>query len=147
HPNVVTLLAAFLSEERNESYLLLGDAGDNLHAARERGEVSPRDVRRHARSVLRALEHVHAHGVVHRDVKGGNILVGKDGVATLIDFGVARHVSVPDQFPAARYGTPGYQAPELLMTDMRAAERDVRLYQKVDAFAMGCTLFFLCTGR
>ena len=147
HPNVVTLLAAFLSDERNESYLLLGDAGDNLHAARERGEVSPRDVRRHARSVLRALAHVHAHGVVHRDVKGGNILVGKDGAATLIDFGVARHVSVPDQFPAARYGTPGYQAPELLMTDMRAAERDVRLYQKVDAFAMGCTLFFLCTGR
>ena len=147
HPNVVKLLAAFLSDERNESYLLLGDAGDNLHAARERGEVSPRDVRRHARSVLRALAHVHAHGVVHRDVKGGNILVGKDGAATLIDFGVARHVSVPDQFPAARYGTPGYQAPELLMTDMRAAERDVRLYQKVDAFAMGCTLFFLCTGR
>ena len=107
HPNVVKLLAAFLSDERNESYLLLGDAGDNLHAARERGEVSPRDVRRHARSVLRALAHVHAHGVVHRDVKGGNILVGKDGAATLIDFGVARHVSVPDQFPAARYGTPG----------------------------------------
>lgn len=147
HPNVVKLLAAFLSDERNESYLLLGDAGDNLHAARERGEVSPRDVRRHARSVLRALAHVHAHGVVHRDVKGGNILVGKDGAATLIDFGVARHVSVPDQFPAARYGTPGYQAPELLMTDMRAAERDQGLYQKVDAFAMGCTLFFLCTGR
>ena len=147
HPNVVRLLAAFLSDERNESYLLLGDAGDNLHAARERGEVSPRDVRRHARSVLRALAHVHAHGVVHRDVKGGNILVGKDGAATLIDFGVARHHSVPDQFPAARYGTPGYQAPELLMTDMRAAERDWKTYQKVDAFAMGCTLFFLCTGR
>ena len=73
--------------------------------------------------------------------------MGKDGAATLIDFGVARHVSVPDQFPAARYGTPGYQAPELLMTDMRAAERDQGLYQKVDAFAMGCTLFFLCTGR
>ena len=109
--------------------------------------MSPRDVRRHARSVLRALAHVHAHGVVHRDVKGGNILVGKDGAATLIDFGVARHHSVPDQFPAARYGTPGYQAPELLMTDMRAAERDWKTYQKVDAFAMGCTLFFLCTGR
>ena len=49
----------------------------------------------------------------------------------MIDFGVAKHASVPDQFPAARYGTPGYQAPELLMTDMRAAERDQKLYQKV----------------
>jgi len=61
--------------------------------------------------------------------------------ATLIDFGVAKHASVPDQFPAARYGTPGYQAPELLMTDMRAAERDQKLYQKVDTFAMGKFIF------
>ena len=153
HPNVVRLLAAFLSEERNESYILLGDAGANLHAMRERGEVTPRGVRRHVRDALRALAHCHSHGVVHRDVKGGNILVngdngtGKGGAATLIDFGVARHESVIDAHPAARYGTPGYQAPELLMTDMAAAENDLELYQKVDMFALGCTMFFLCTGR
>ena len=63
------------------------------------------------------------------------------GDATLIAFGVAKHASVPDQFPAARYGMPGYQAPELLMTDMRAAERDQKLYQKVDTFAMGKFIF------
>ena len=152
HPNVVRLLAAFLSAERNESYLLLGDAGTNLHAMRERGEVSPRDVRRHARVVLGALAHCHAHGVVHRDVKGGNVLVDDafDSPfprATLIDFGVARHVSVVDTEPASRYGTPGYQAPELLMSDMSAAEHDVDLYAKVDVFALGCTLFFLCVGK
>jgi serine/threonine protein kinase len=78
------LFTAFLSEERNESYLLLGDAGVNLHASRERGEVSPNAVRRHALSVLRALAHVHASGVVHRDVKGGNVLVGVDGEFFLI---------------------------------------------------------------
>ena len=152
HPNVVRLLAAFLSAERNESYLLLGDAGTNLHAMRERGEVGPRDVRRHARVVLGALAHCHAHGVVHRDVKGGNVLVDDafDSPfprATLIDFGVARHVSVVDTEPASRYGTPGYQAPELLMSDMSAAEHDVDLYAKVDVFALGCTLFFLCVGK
>ena len=67
--------------------------------------------------------------------------------ATLIDFGVARHVSVPDTEPASRYGTPGYQAPELLMTDMRRAEKNHELYAKVDVFALGCTLFFLCVGK
>ena len=51
--------------------LLLADAGANLHAMRERGEVSPRDVRAHARATFRALAHCHANGVVHRDVKGG----------------------------------------------------------------------------
>ena len=152
HENVVRLLAAFLSQERNESYLLLKDAGTNLHAMRERGEVSPKDVRRHARVVLNALAHCHAHGVVHRDVKGGNVLVADESGypfprATLIDFGVARHVSVPDTEPASRYGTPGYQAPELLMTDMRRAEKNHELYAKVDVFALGCTLFFLCVGK
>ena len=78
------MFTAFLSEERNESYLLLGDAGVNLHASRERGEVSPNAVRRHALSVLRALAHVHASGVVHRDVKGGNVLVGVGGELFLI---------------------------------------------------------------
>jgi serine/threonine protein kinase len=160
HENVVRLLAAFLSEERNESYLLLKDAGTNLHAMRERGEVSPKDIRRYARVVLNALAHVHKHGVVHRDVKGGNVLVAdtpgySDSPshtnsfprATLIDFGVARHKSVPDTEPASRYGTPGYQAPELLMTDMRLAEENHELYAKVDVFALGCTLFFLCVGK
>ena len=122
------------------------NAGANLHAMRERGEVSPRDVRRHCRTALRALAHCHAHGVVHRDVKGGNVLVQNDGAATLIDFGVARHASVEDPHPASRYGTPGYQAPELLMSDMSAGEDDVGRYQKVDMFALGCTMFFLCTG-
>ena len=159
HENVVRLLAAFLSEERNESYLLLKDAGTNLHAMRERGEVSPKDIRRYARVVLNALAHVHAHGVVHRDVKGGNVLVADTPYsdlpsdvnsfprATLIDFGVARHKSVPDTEPASRYGTPGYQAPELLMTDMRAAERDQKLYQKVDTFAMGRFIFLSSYGQ
>jgi serine/threonine protein kinase len=54
---------------------------------------------------------------------------------------------VPDTEPASRYGTPGYQAPELLMTDMRLAEENHELYAKVDVFALGCTLFFLCVGK
>jgi serine/threonine protein kinase len=87
------LFTAFLSEERNESYLLLGDAGVNLHASRERGEVSPNAVRRHALSVLRALAHVHASGVVHRDVKGGNVLVGVGGGFFLIPVRAIRMTS------------------------------------------------------
>ena len=155
HPNVVKLLAAFLSAERNESYLLLKDAGQNLHTLREEGNVSPKDVRWHAREVLKALAHCHVHGVIHRDVKGGNILVdtGADKRSTvLIDFGVARQRSIVDKEPPRNYGTPGYQAPELLMSDMAEVfenndSRSFELYSKVDMFAFGCTLFFLCIGK
>jgi len=81
------LFTAFLSEERNESYLLLGDAGVNLHASRERGEVSPNAVRRHALSVLRALAHVHVHGVVHRDVKPANLIAAEKVRFFLFSYG------------------------------------------------------------
>jgi serine/threonine protein kinase len=85
--------------------------------------------------------------VTHRDVKGGNVLVGENGVATLIDFGVARHASVADTLPPDRYGTPGYQAPEVLLSDMSDSLKDDARYAAVDVFALGCTIFFLCVGR
>jgi serine/threonine protein kinase len=85
--------------------------------------------------------------VTHRDIKGGNVLVGENGVATLIDFGVARHASVADTLPPDRYGTPGYQAPEVLLSDMSDSLKDDARYAAVDVFALGCTIFFLCVGR
>jgi serine/threonine protein kinase len=159
HPRVVEMLAAFLSADRNESYLLLADAGRCLHAARVEGEVTPLDARRHSRAVFEALAHCHAHGVVHRDVKAGNVLVSKrsdassvaseEDFAVLIDFGVAKRPGVVDPEPPSRYGTPGYQAPELLMTDMRDAEADASggRWFAVDIFALGCAMFFLCEGK
>ena len=161
HPRVVEMLAAFLSADRNESYLLLADAGRCLHAARVEGEVTPLDARRHSRAVFEALAHCHAHGVVHRDVKAGNVLVSErrsdassaaseeKDFAVLIDFGVAKRPGVVDPEPPSRYGTPGYQAPELLMTDMRDAEADASggRWFAVDIFALGCAMFFLCEGK
>lgn len=159
HPRVVEMLAAFLSADRNESYLLLADAGRCLHAARVEGEVTPLDARRHSRAVFEALAHCHAHGVVHRDVKAGNVLVSErsdassaaseEDFAVLIDFGVAKRPGVVDPEPPSRYGTPGYQAPELLMTDMRDAEADASggRWFAVDIFALGCAMFFLCEGK
>ena len=160
HPRVVEMLAAFLSAGRNESYLLLADAGRCLHAARVEGEVTPLDARRHSRAVFEALAHCHAHGVVHRDVKAGNVLVSErrsdassaaseEDFAVLIDFGVAKRPGVVDPEPPSRYGTPGYQAPELLMTDMRDAEADASggRWFAVDIFALGCAMFFLCEGK
>ena len=124
---------------------------------RERGEVSPRDVRRHARSVFAALAHCHAHGVVHRDVKGGTFSCERRATkrtrtataspsrcsSTLASRGVSRRWTRNPRTGTAR---PGTKPPSSHVGHVRVRSATPR-YQKVDVFAMGCTLFFLCVGK
>jgi len=151
HPAIVRLYAAFLEKSRNESYLLLSAAGDDAHSMRERGALSPRQTRAALRRVLHGVAHCHDHGVVHRDIKAGNVLMTKNDSyrsgydATLIDFGVAKQAILPDRYSCDVYGTPGYQAPETLLSDMVGVSHDT--YAKVDVFAFGVTAFFMCVGR
>nr|WP_277994315.1 serine/threonine-protein kinase [Streptomyces sp. MST-110588] len=96
-----------------------------------------------AHPVAEGLSHAHARGVVHRDLKPGNILVSRvDGAVKLVDFGIA-HLTDPE---ATRYtvlgatpGSVGYMAPE----QIRGA-RDIT--PSADLYAFGCVLFELLTG-
>ncbi|MFJ8233492.1 bifunctional serine/threonine-protein kinase/ABC transporter substrate-binding protein [Streptomyces sp. NPDC094448] len=88
-----------------------------------------------------ALAEVHAAGLVHRDVKPGNILLALDG-PRLIDFGIARGVGAAVlTAPDAVVGTPGYLAPEQTRTP--GAEPA----PPGDLFALGCVLAYAATGR
>ena len=150
HPHIVRIFAGLLERARNESYLLLSAAGRNAHDMRERGELTPRQSRELARELVHAMAHCHANGVVHRDIKPGNVLLSPGAGAntfraTLIDFGVARQPIIQDAYHASLYGTPGYQSPELLLSDMNGV--DDEQWTKVDVFAFGATCFFLCAGR
>ena len=92
--------------------------------------------------VADALDHAHRRGVVHRDVKPGNILVGADERARLADFGIARSL----EEGAARLtqtgtvvGTPRYMAPEQL--------RGERVTQQTDIYALGAVLYEMLAGH
>ncbi|MFJ7064600.1 bifunctional serine/threonine-protein kinase/ABC transporter substrate-binding protein [Streptomyces sp. NPDC101115] len=110
-------------------------------AVRAHGPLPERSVRILGGAVARALAAVHAAGLVHRDVKPGNILLAVDG-PRLIDFGIARDTGETGLTSADMVvGTPGFLAPE--QAEARAAE----IGPAADVFALGCLLAFAATGR
>ncbi len=113
HPNVVALRD--WGEDRECLYLVweLVEGPSFLDVLRGDGGPGDRGAVRAGEDVLAALAHAHARGVVHRDVKPANILLGPDGRARLSDFGVARLSGEPGlTLTGGVVGTVAYMAPE-----------------------------------
>jgi eukaryotic-like serine/threonine-protein kinase len=130
HPNLVGVYD--FSEEGERPYLVMQFVpGENLAALLERGEGV--DCDKLAREMLEALAHIHGAGILHRDVKPGNIVVEPDGTAKLIDFGIARPA---DATAMTRTGlilaTERFAAPEV-MEGRPASERS-------DLYSLGVVL-------
>jgi hypothetical protein len=93
-----------------------------------------------ARQTCEGLAHAHAHNIVHRDIKPGNIVIGTEDRVKVTDFGLAQPPQSGDSALAqAVAGTPGYMAPEQL--------RGERVDGRADIFALGCVLYQMLTGR
>ena len=106
----------------------------------EKGPLEPRVVAEIGRQVADGLAAAHAAGVVHRDVKPGNVLIAEDGRVKLTDFGVSRAV---DDVQLTRTGliagTPAFLSPEVARGQEPTAASDV--------FALGATLYAAVEGR
>ncbi|WP_061291763.1 serine/threonine-protein kinase [Herbidospora cretacea] len=101
------------------------------------GPLTGGELERLAVGTATALAAIHAAGVVHRDLKPGNVLLGPDG-PRVVDFGIARP-SESDTITGGLIGTPAYMAPEQIAGRPASAASDV--------FAWGVTIIFAATGR
>ena len=144
HPHIVPLLTA--GEHGDFLYYTMPYVtGESLRARLEQqGKFAIRDVVRILTDVVDALAHAHAHGVIHRDIKPGNVLTQRSH-ALVTDFGVAKALSAA--LPLAgmttsglAIGTPAYMAPEQLAADPAADHR-------VDLYAVGLLGYELLTGE
>jgi calcium/calmodulin-dependent protein kinase I len=142
HPNIVgffgicdvTISDGLLSKAIQLEYC----SGGDLFCAVSRRRLDEAEACDMMRHVLGGLRHIHAHGVVHRDVKPENILLSSDGIAKLADFGISALLSDP-QAMSKRCGSPGYAAPEVLL--------GMQYGIKVDSFGAGCVLYYAISGK
>jgi eukaryotic-like serine/threonine-protein kinase len=113
------------------------------HLLDRQRRLEEEDVRRLADELLDALGHAHRHGIVHRDVKPENIILGTEG-AVLVDFGIARAVEAAGSDRVTRsgvaVGTSSYMSPEQIGATQE-------LDGRADLYALGCVLYEALAGR
>ena len=122
--------------------------GRPLYAWARMTNPTARQVAEVVRWVARQLARVHAAGVVHRDIKGGNVLVDtQDGRPVLVDFGVGTYVGAPEiTNPLGLPGTRHYRSPEALRFRRERAGEHSPARTTDDLWALGVVLYWLLTG-
>jgi tetratricopeptide (TPR) repeat protein len=142
HPNIVPVYD--MGQEGERHYFAMHFVeGQSLDKRIRNGLVSPRKGAAIARDIASALHHAHGNGVLHRDVKPGNILVTKDGTPQITDFGLARDVEAEARVTRSGYtlGTPQYMPPE------QAEGRLDHIDARSDVYGLGATLYEMLTGQ
>ncbi|MBN8454809.1 serine/threonine protein kinase [Accumulibacter sp.] len=139
HPNIVPIFEA--AEEQGDLYLVFQLVpGRNLAEHLQiTGALPPARAIPIMLAILDAVAHAHAAGIIHRDLKPSNILIDDDGVARVMDFGIAARAEARSTDGGQLTGTPAYMAPEYI-SERRSSERS-------DIFAAGLVLYELLAGR
>jgi eukaryotic-like serine/threonine-protein kinase len=145
HPNIITIYD--IGETDSQQFIAAEFVeGQTLRALIERGPLPDQEAVEIARQIASALSAAHEAHIIHRDLKPENVMVRKDRLVKVLDFGLARMLNSPSNTSALRQtmkgtvmGTVSYMSPE------QALGEDVD--HRSDLFSLGTTLYELLTGR
>lgn len=141
HAGIVSIFDVGEDPDKQDPYIVLEYvAGESLNRILARQKKLPLvKALRLAEEIAQALDYAHAQGVVHRDIKPGNILINEDGRAKIADFGIAKLNLAHFTLPGRVMGTPAYMAPEQLSGE--------GVDGRSDLFALGVILYAMVTGH
>ncbi|KAK8349252.1 hypothetical protein V6Z12_A06G130300 [Gossypium hirsutum] len=143
HPNVVKLEGLATSRMQYSLYLVFDFMHSDLARIMSRPEerLTEPQIKCYMHQLLSGLQHCHERGILHRDIKGSNLLIDKSGMLKIADFGLANYFSPNRKCPlTSRVVTLWYRAPELLLgsTDYGVG---------IDLWSAGCLLGEMFAGR
>mgnify|MGYP001974010954 CR=1 FL=1 len=139
HPHIVCMYEAFLQGGNLNIVMEYADAGDLAQLLRTANgrrfkETKILDL---FGQIAQGMYHVHSLNILHRDLKTANILLTREGVIKLADFGIARVMSSDTDMAETRIGTPYYLSPEIC--------EDKPYNKSSDVWSLGCVLYELTT--
>ncbi len=142
HPNIVQIYD--IGEHDGEPYLALEYVnGGSLAERLASGPLPTEQAAMLVETLARAIHHAHEHGILHRDLKPGNVMLSEDGSPKISDFGLAKQLdsATAHTQTGAILGTPSYMAPE------QASSGEMAVGPAADVYALGAILYETLTGR
>jgi serine/threonine-protein kinase len=172
HPGIVPVYGLGTYEGGRPFYAMRFIRGDSLKEAIDRFHTDEalkkesgrrslelRKLLRRFTDICNAIEYAHSRGVLHRDIKPGNVIVGRHGETLVVDWGLAKATGRTDPtsreqtlrpssasgsaetLPGSALGTPAYMSPEQAQGDLE------HLGPRSDVYSLGATLYYLLTGE
>jgi serine/threonine protein kinase/tetratricopeptide (TPR) repeat protein len=143
HPNILPIYEVSESEDGLPFFSMKFALGGSLQEVGPALKNEPRQCVGFVAKIARAVQHAHGKGILHRDLKPGNILLDAHGEPLVSDFGLAKWLDTTSDLTRTLtiFGTPGYIAPE------QASGSAEQLKPAADVYSLGAILFDLLAGR
>ncbi|KAE9593682.1 hypothetical protein Lal_00036500 [Lupinus albus] len=141
HPNIVRYLGTVREEDTLNILLEFVPGGSISSLLGKFGSFPEAVIRTYTKQILVGLEYLHKNGIMHRDIKGANILVDNKGCIKLADFGASKQVVELATISGAKSmkGTPYWMAPEVILQTGHSFSADI--------WSVGCTVIEMATGK
>jgi serine/threonine protein kinase/tetratricopeptide (TPR) repeat protein len=139
HPNVCTIHEIDTTPDGQVFICMAFYDGESLKGRLARGPLSIEETLNIVAQVADGMKQAHEHGIVHRDIKPANVMLTRDGVPKIVDFGIATLLGRPRADAGEIAGTVSYMSPE--------QARGEALDQRTDIWSFGVTMYEMLTGR
>ena len=140
HKNIVAYIDSEITEQYLNIFLEYIPGGSISLLLKKFGSFNEELVIKYTKQILHGLNYLHSHQIMHRDIKGANILVNSQGICKLADFGASvRIADLTIENRKSLHGTPYWMAPEVI--------KQIGHGRQADIWSVGCTVIEMLTGK